>query len=323
VTPLLAVSHLSKHFALKAGAFSGGGSTVRAVHDVSFTLERGRTLGLVGESGCGKSTTGRLILRLIEPSSGSVKLDGQELTTLHHRQLKPIRRRMQIVFQDPLGSLNPRHPIGQILAEPLLVHGIPRREHTARVAELLRDVELPLEAAQRYPHEFSGGQRQRIAIARALALRPELIVADEPVSALDASIQSQILLLLQRLQAEHGIALLFISHDLSVVRYLCDDVAVMYFGEIVESGPAAAVLSQPRHPYTQALLAAIPQASAAAQPIQALGGNLPDASLPPAGCAFAGRCAHVQPRCLTQPPPNFAAGAEHTARCWLNEPPAR
>jgi oligopeptide/dipeptide ABC transporter ATP-binding protein len=319
----LEVAGLCKQFPLRAGAFAGHGAALRAVHNVSFTLERGRTLGLVGESGCGKSTTGRLILRLIEPSSGSVKLDGAELTALPARALKPLRRRMQLVFQDPLGSLNPRHSVGQILAEPLVVHGVPRREHGPRVAELLRDVELPPEAMHRYPHEFSGGQRQRIAIARALALRPELVVADEPVSALDASIQSQILTLLKRLQAEHGIALLFISHDLGVVRYLCDEVAVMYFGEIVEHGPAEAVLSRPRHPYTQALLAAIPQAAADAPPVAALGGSLPDPTLPPPGCPFASRCAQAMPRCTAEAPPDFAVGAGHSARCWLNEAAAR
>jgi oligopeptide/dipeptide ABC transporter ATP-binding protein len=313
---LLDVRNLSKEFPLRAG---GGRGRIRAVHDVSFTLDRGRTLGLVGESGCGKSTTGRLILRLIEPSSGSVRLDGEELTTLHHRALKPLRRRMQIVFQDPLGSLNPRHSIGEILAEPLLVHGVLRGQQRARVAELLRDVELPQEAATRYPHEFSGGQRQRIAIARALALNPELIVADEPVSALDASIQSQIIMLLKRLQAEHGIALLFISHDLSVVRYLCDEVAVMYFGGIVEHGPTAQVLHNPRHPYTQALLAAIPEARPGAPSIQALEGGIPDPTNPPAGCTFSSRCPHAMPRCSAEAPRTSAVQAGHIVRCWLNE----
>lgn len=318
-TPLLRVTGLSKLFPLKAGSFAGAGRQLRAVHNVSFTLERGRTLGLVGESGCGKSTTGRLVLRLIEPTAGSIELNGLDITTLRGVQLRRIRKRMQIVFQDPLGSLNPRLNIGQIVGEPLLVHGVKTQERNERVAALLREVELPPEAARRYPHEFSGGQRQRIAITRALALKPDLIVADEPVSALDASIQSQILGLLKRLQDEHGVAYLFISHDLAVVRYLCHDVAVMYLGEIVEHGPVDAVYGQPAHPYTQALLAAIPRPEPQAQAVVPLGGVLPDASSPPAGCAFASRCAHAMPRCREQAPPAFSVGAGHISRCWLNE----
>ena len=318
--PLLRVTELSKWFPLKAGSFAGqAGGQLRAVHNVSFSVAAGRTLGLVGESGCGKSTTGRLALRLIEPTSGRIELDGREITSLRGGQLKEIRRRMQIIFQDPLGSLNPRLSIGRIIAEPLVVHGWPRAERAGRIEELLREVELPPDTVERYPHEFSGGQRQRIAIARALALRPELIVADEPVSALDASIQAQILTLLARLQAEHGMAYLFISHDLAVVRHLCHDVAVMYLGEIVESGSVGQVYEDPRHPYTRALLAAIPRAEPDAADVEPLGGLLPDASDPPPGCAFAGRCVEVMERCHHETPPLFDLDGGHCSRCWLNE----
>lgn len=317
--PLLQVSNLSKSFAMKAGSFAGAGRQIRAVHNVSFSLAAGRTLGLVGESGCGKSTTGRLVLRLIEPTSGTIVLDGIDITGLHGRELRRMRKRMQIVFQDPLGSLNPRLTIGNIVGEPLLVHGVPRRDRLELVSQLLREVELPPDAHKRYPHEFSGGQRQRIAITRALALKPDLIVADEPVSALDASIQSQILGLLKRLQEEHGVAYLFISHDLAVVRYLCHDVCVMYLGEIVEAGPVGQVYEQPAHPYTRALLAAIPRPEPDAAPVIPLGGVLPDASNPPVGCAFASRCPHAMPRCQSHAPPQFTVGDGHTSRCWLNE----
>ncbi len=317
--PLLRVADLCKYFPLKAGSFAGAGAQVCAVNDVSFTLERARTLGLVGESGCGKSTTGRLVLRLIEPTAGTIELDGVDITRARGIELRRMRKRMQIVFQDPLGSLNPRLTVGQIVSEPLLVHGVKRAERGERLAQLLREVELPPDAAQRYPHEFSGGQRQRIAITRALALRPDLIVADEPVSALDASIQSQILGLLRRLQQEYSVAFLFISHDLAVVRYLCHDVAVMYLGQIVERGPVAAVFEQPAHPYTRALLAAIPRPEPMAEPVVPLGGVLPDAANLPPGCAFASRCPHATTRCTASAPPVFAVGAQHTSRCWLNE----
>lgn len=318
--PLLKVIELCKWFPLKAGTFAGeSGGQLRAVHQVSFTVAAGRTLGLVGESGCGKSTTGRLVLRLIEPSSGGIELDGQDITRLKGRDLKAMRRRMQIVFQDPLGSLNPRLSVGRIIGEPLIVHGWPAGERRERIQELLREVELPPDVLSRFPHEFSGGQRQRVAIARALALRPELIVADEPVSALDASIQAQILSLLKRLQDEHGMAYLFISHDLAVVHHLCHEVAVMYLGEIVETGPVDAVYHDPHHPYTKALLAAIPRAEPNPRPVEPLGGQLPNAADPPPGCAFASRCAHVTARCREQVPPRFQISDGHTASCWLNE----
>jgi len=318
--PLLRVTHLSKYFPVKAGGFAGtAGAQLRAVHDVSFTLAARRTLGLVGESGCGKSTTGRLVLRLIEPSGGHIELAGRDITKLKGRELKWMRRSMQIVFQDPLSSLNPRLTVGSTIAEPLAVHGVPASKRHARVRELLAEVELPADTAGRYPHEFSGGQRQRIAIARALALRPMLIVADEPVSALDASIQAQILSLLGRLQEEHGVAYLFISHDLAVVRFLCHEVAVMYLGQIVELGPAAAVYARAAHPYTQALLRAIPRPEPNAPTVEPLAGQLPSAVEPPAGCAFASRCPHVMPRCRQAEPPLFDVGAGHQSRCWLNE----
>ena len=315
---LLKVSGLSKYFPVSADAFGTGRQTIRAVHDVSFTINRHETLGLVGESGCGKSTTARLVLRLIEPTNGSILLDGDELMDFSQLRLKQARRRMQIVFQDPMGSLNPRRTVGQSIAEPMIVNGWKRRDIDERVVELLQEVELPVEYAQRYPHEFSGGQRQRVAIARALALRPDLVIADEPVSALDASIQSQILNLLERLKQEHDLAFLFISHDLSVIRHICDKVAVMYLGEIVEEGLTAEVYDNPKHPYTQALLRAIPVPGSNPAPVEPLEGSLPSAIDPPRGCPFASRCRHVMDRCHTQNPPAFRISETHGARCWLN-----
>lgn len=316
---LLRVSGLSKYFPLQASSFGGGRQTIRAVHNVSFTIGRGETLGLVGESGCGKSTTARLVLRLIEPSSGSILLDGAEMMDFNSGALKQARQRMQIVFQDPMGSLNPRRTVGQSISEPLVVNGWKKREIDERVLELMHEVELPPEYVQRYPHEFSGGQRQRVAIARALALKPALVIADEPVSALDASIQSQILNLLERLKEEHGLAYLFISHDLSVVRHICNRVAVMYLGEIVEQGRTEDVYNSPKHPYTQALLRAIPVPGSHPSPVEPLEGSLPSAIDPPPGCPFASRCRHVMDQCLTQKPPAFAISPSHSACCWLNK----
>jgi len=279
--PLLAVRNLVKHFPM------AGGGAVRAVDGVSFDLAAGEALGLVGESGCGKTTTGRLILRLIEPTAGSVRFEGTELTTLSHGRLRPLRRQMQMVFQDPYGSLNPRLRISDILAEPFEVHGVAKgAEARERAAVLLERVGLERSHLDRYPHEFSGGQRQRIGIARAVALAPRLIVCDEPVSALDVSVQAQVLNLLSDLQRDLGVSYLFISHDLAVVSHLCHRVAVMYLGEIVELGPVDAVLAKPLHPYTQALLAAVPGSG---RPRVLLEGDPPSPLEPSSAARFTGR----------------------------------
>ena len=257
--PLLEVRDLVKHFPQRAGVFGRVVGQLRAVDGVSFTLAAGEALGLVGESGCGKTTTGRCIMRLVEPTSGSVRFRGRELIGLSQGALRPLRRELQMIFQDPYGSLNPRMTVGDILTEPYEVHRLARgSEARDRAAALLDQVGLPRDALQRYPHQFSGGQRQRICIARALTLSPALIVCDEPVSALDVSVQAQVLNLLRDLQRERGMAYLFISHDLAVVAHLCQRVAVMYLGEIVELGPVEAIYQRPLHPYTQALLSAIP-----------------------------------------------------------------
>ncbi|WDR06258.1 ATP-binding cassette domain-containing protein [Devosia rhodophyticola] len=289
---LLELNHLSTTYPGAKGA------VVQAVSDVSLDIEAGEVLGVVGESGCGKSTLGRTLLRLVEPSGGQILFDGKDLTGLDRHQMKAIRRDLQVIFQDPFGSLNPRHSVGYIIGEPLVVHGIgDGASQNDRVRELLDLVGLPPDAGRRYPHEFSGGQRQRIAIARALALDPKLLVADEAVSALDVSIQSQIINLIAQLQKRLNLSILFISHDLSVIRHVSDRIAVMYLGRIVEIGPTEAIMNEPRHPYTLALLSAIPRPGVARQKRVVLQGELPDPTNPPMGCAFHTRCPKVMDIC--------------------------
>src|SRR6059036_1263787 len=256
---LVEVDHLTKRFAVKQGVFARGTAEVHAVEDVSLTVRRGETLGIVGESGCGKSTTARLILRLLDPTGGTIRFGGQDISHLSQRGLRPLRREMQMIFQDPYSSLNPRKTVGQIVGSPFVIHG--ERKAKSRVQELLETVGLSPEHYNRYPHEFSGGQRQRIGVARALALSPKLIVCDEPVSALDVSIQAQVLNLLRTLQDEFNLTYVFIYHDLSVIRQIADRIAVMYLGHIVELGDSESIYEAPKHPYTGALLSAVPRAS--------------------------------------------------------------
>jgi oligopeptide/dipeptide ABC transporter ATP-binding protein len=297
--PLLQVDDLRTWFPIRAGVFSKIVGHVQAVDGVSFSLQRGKTLGLVGESGCGKTTVARTVLRLIPATSGRVLFEGTDVLSLPRQEMRQLRTRMQIIFQDPVGSLNPRMTVGQIVGETLRVHRIVSRDQWRdRVAELLRKVGLPAEAMNRYPHEFSGGQRQRIGIARALALNPDLIVCDEPVSALDVSIQSQILNLLQDLQDELHLSYLFIAHNLAVVEHFCDEVAVMYLGKIVEQASSGTLYADPRHPYTQALLMAVPEPDPTKRMKRAiLPGEVPSPINPPAGCVFSPRCPFATDQC--------------------------
>jgi peptide/nickel transport system ATP-binding protein len=321
---LVEVADLRVWFPIKSGlVLDRHVGDVRAVDGVSFTIGRGETLGLVGESGCGKSTIGRATLRLYEPTAGTITFDGQEITTLGDAELRPMRRRMQMVFQDPFASLNPRHSVGKMIAEPLRVHGIAgRKEADLRVREILQVVGLPQDAAGRYPHEFSGGQRQRIGLARALALNPELVVCDEPVSALDVSIQAQIINLLEELQTKLGLTYLFIAHDLAVVRHISDRIAVMYLGKIVEIAPADDLYEHPLHPYTIALLSAIPIPDPAVErtrEVIRIPGDLPSPADPPAGCRFHTRCPFVQrERCGDEEPELRELGG-HLVACHFAE----
>ena len=305
---LVEVRDLVKHFPLTQGIiFQKHVGAVRAVDGISFDVRRGETLGIVGETGCGKSTTAKLLLRLLKPTSGSIRFDGREIAHIGGGALKQLRREMQMIFQDPYSSLNPRKTVGSIVGDPFVIHGIERddKARRKRVQELMEQVGLNPEHYNRFPHEFSGGQRQRIGVARALALKPKLIVADEPVSALDVSIQAQILNLLADLQSELGLTMVFIAHDLSVVRHMCDRVAVMYLGTIVELADNETLYTHPRHPYTGALLSAVPVADphdARSKRRQILGGDVPSPTNPPRACRFHTRCPKAQERCWTETP---------------------
>jgi peptide/nickel transport system ATP-binding protein len=313
--PLLEVEGLATHF--RVGRRH---QLLRAVDGVDLRLEEGEVLGLVGESGCGKTTTGRTILKLIEPTSGRITFEGRDITGLSARAMVPLRRQMQFIFQDPFASLNPRLSVGAILAAPFEIHKVARgTELQDRVATLLRTVGLPPEAARRYPHEFSGGQRQRIGIARALALHPRLVIGDEPVAALDVSIQAQIINLLDRLRRELGLTYILISHNLGVVAHICDRVAVMYLGRVVETAPRDALFFEPKHPYTRALLSAVPDAVPRRRRAErtVLPGDPPSPARPPSGCRFHTRCPAVMPRCRQESPPLYDTGGGQRVACHL------
>lgn len=317
---LLEVKNLSKHFAIQRGLIRNRQEgCLKAVDNLSFTIRAGETLGLVGESGCGKSTTGRLLLRLLEPTSGEVRFEGQDVRGMNTKELKDFRQKAQIVFQNPYSSLDPRMTIGDSIAEPLLIHKTHRGAAIKdRVTELLERVGLPAGDASRYPHEFSGGQRQRIGIARALAVSPKFLVADEPVSALDVSIQAQILNLLADLQEEFGLTYLFISHNLSTVQHISNRVAVMYLGQILEIADSTSLYQEPKHPYTQALLSAIPMPTPGTKRQRILlSGDLPSPLNPPTGCRFHTRCPQATEQCKIEAPPVCQVGPDHTVACHL------
>jgi oligopeptide/dipeptide ABC transporter ATP-binding protein len=321
---LLRVEGLKTYFPVRGGVFLTAQAQCKAVDDVSIHIGPGETLGLVGESGCGKSTLGKTIVRLIKPTDGRILFDGSDLSSMSERALKPHRRQVQMIFQDPADSLNSRHSIGNILEEPFIIHGIgDASERDRRVAKLLDVVGLPSSAVERFPFEFSGGQRQRIGIARAVALNPKLIICDEPVSALDVSIQSQILNLMLDLQQEMNLSYLFIAHDLAVVKHVSDRIAIMYLGRIVEMGGADEVYERPKHPYTQALISAIPEpVPGGKRERQILAGDVPSPIDPPSGCAFHTRCPHAQPKCSEERPELrdvvARTGEEHVVACHFD-----
>jgi oligopeptide/dipeptide ABC transporter ATP-binding protein len=325
VTNLVEVTDLKKYFPIRGGFIQRTLDHVRAVDGVTFAIKEGQTLGLVGESGCGKTTVGRTLLRLTDPTEGSIKFRSQEIATLSHRKMRALRPKMQIVFQDPMSSLNPRMTVRQTLMEPLTINGHTREAAGVRVTELLLKVGLDADHANRFPHEFSGGQRQRIGVARALALNPDFVVLDEPTSALDVSVQAQVLNLLKELQRDMGLTYLFISHDLGVIRHMCDEVAVMYLGRIVENGPVEKVFRDPQHPYTQALLSAvpIPDPELRAKRIL-LTGDVPSPVNPPAACRFHPRCPRAQlDVCAIVDPPLEEKRPGQLAACHFPGPPEK
>ena len=319
---LIEVGHLVKHFPVRGGVLQRTVAEVKAVEDVSFVVKRGETLGLVGESGCGKTTIGRMLVRLIDPTSGTIRFEDRDILQAKSAELKTLRREMQIIFQDPFSSLDPRTPVGDSIGEGLLVHGVTNsRERQKQVLEIMRKVGLEDYHAKRYPHEFSGGQRQRIGIARALVLRPKFIVCDEPVSALDVSIQSQVLNLLKQLQREFGLTYIFIAHNMSVVEHISDRVAVMYLGKLVELADRVELYRNPQHPYTQALLSAIPVHTRKIKRERIiLKGDVPSPLRPPSGCRFHPRCPVAIDICSQVEPPLIDLGDGHQVACHLRQP---